>query len=461
MTAMHDYQIPALSEANKYLSRLMIRGHLEDGLSIGAVSYNVGCHPHTVNRWRIRNDIYDLPRSGRPLIHGEDRQLKVIGFYCQSQPLPGCGRWTLRMAAAYLNAQPEWTGFTVSKSTIFRILQSHNLKPHRSKYFLHISDPDFFPKMEHIVALYLNPPKNLFCFDESPGIQVLQRLVPDLRTEKMKIRLKEFEYIRNGTVDLFACLEVSTGKVFAECHPCHDAETLVRFMEKHFHTVPGNEPIHYILDNLNTHCGYEICVLVAKHSGIDCPPEKELNTMEKRRDWLSEEGKRIVFHFTPFHGSWLNMIEIWFGIIGAKCLNESFASPDEMRDAIMTFTNELWNNLMAHPFNWGYNGDGLHEKAVARFTQNLKSENVVKMELRILTKQLLLMKNLFRQYRNLISEKCWNDFWKAFQNIISDFRKKIEDEPGPKRKKQAEIALEELVAILFNEEINIGKEKIA
>ena len=116
---------------------------------------------------------------------------------------------------------------------------------------------------------------------------------------------------------------------------------------------------------------------------------------------------------------------------------------------------------MAHPFNWKYNGEGLHEKAIARFTQNLKSENVVKMELRVLTKQLCLMKNLFSQYRNLISEKCWNDFWKSFQNNISDLKKKIENEPGPKRKTKAMIALEELVMILFNEENKIEKEKVA
>ena len=451
MTGIRDCQIQALSTANKYLKRLMIRGFLENGMSTVAVSHYIGCAIHTVKRWEDRNDIYDLPRSGRPLIYGEDRQLKVIGFYCQSQPLPECGRWTLRMAAAYLNAHSERTDLAVSKSTIFRILQSHNLKPHRSKYFLHISDPDFFPKMEHIVALYLNPPKNLFCFDECPGIQILQRLVPDLRTDEMKIRLEEFEYIRHGTTDLFACLEVGTGKVFSECHACHDAKTLVEFMEKHFLTIPENESTHYILDNLNTHCCYEICVLVAKHSAIDCPPEKELDTMKKRRNWLSGEEKRIVFHFTPFHGSWLNMIEIWFGIIGAKCLNESFASPDEMRDAIMAFTNELWNNLMAHPFNWKYDGEGLHEKAVARFTQNLKSKNVVKMELRVLTKQLCLMKNLFCQYRNLISEKCWNDFWKSFPNKISDFKRIIEDEPGAQRKKKALIALEELTSIFLEE----------
>ena len=452
MTAMNDYQNLqnlTLSEANKYLVRLMTRCLLEGGMSIGAVSFHVNRHPQTVRRWEARDDIHDLPRAGHPPIYGEAHQLKAIGFYCQTQPLPGCGRWSLRMAAAHLNANPEQTGFSMSKSTIFRILQSHNLKPHRRKYFLHISDPYFFPRMEHIIALYLNPPPNLFCFDECPGIQVLRRLAPDQRTEETKVRLEEFEYIRNGTIDLLACLEVATGKVFAECHPGHDSETLSGFMEKHFLSIPENEPIHYILDNLNTHCSYEICALVAKHSNVECPPKKELDTMEKRRGWLTGTEKRIVFHFTPLHGSWLNMIEIWFGIIGAKCLNESFVNPVEMHDAIMTFVNELWNNLMAHPFNWSYDGEGLHEKVVQRFIRNLEPDGVRNMDLRFLTKQLLLMENLFHQYHNKVSEKYWDDLTSSLQNKISDLREKIENEPGPKRKKQAIIALKELECTLI------------
>lgn len=443
-----------LPGAKKYLTRLMIRCLSENGMSKSSVSSYVNCHIHTVIRWAGRKDIFDLPRSGRPFIYEESHQLKIIGFYCQSQPLPKCGRWSLRMAAAYLVAHPEKVGFSISKSSIFRILQQHNLKPHRNRYFLHISDPDFFPKMEHIIELYHNPPPNLYCFDESPGIQVLQRLVPDIQTEETKIRLEEFEYIRNGTTDLFACLEVSTGKVTAECNSCHDTDTLLKFMEKHFLAAPEGDPVHYIMDNLNTHSSYEMCALVAKHSGIECPSKNNLNTMEKRRQWLMGNHKRIVFHFTPFHGSWLNMVEIWFGIIGAKCLKESFSSPDDMRNAIMTFTNELWNKLMAHPFNWRYKGEGLHEKAVERFTCNLKSDELMKMELRILTKQMTLMKNLFCQYRNLISEKTWGCFWKTFQSRIEDLKKIIRQETGPQRKERAEIALEDLLNI-FKEETDI------
>ncbi len=295
------------------------------------------------------------------MIFDNEKQLRLIGFYCQTLPFGNSGKLSLRLAELYLENNLDIIDFQVSKSTIHRILENHNLKPHRKKYFLHISDPNFFPKMEHLIELYLNPPKKLFCFDESPGIQVLQRLVPDQRTDTMKIKMEEFDYIRHGTIDLFTCLDVNSGKVFSECKATHNTDDLVNFLEQHILSIKNNEKIDYIMDNLNTHCNYKVCVLIAKHSGIECPLNKELDTMEKRRDWLSNSDKRITFHYTPFHGSWLNMVEIWFGIIGQKCLKESFVSPEEMFGSINSFV-DIWNSLMAHPFKWTYTGKGLHER---------------------------------------------------------------------------------------------------
>lgn len=131
-------------------------------------------------------DIVDLPRSGRPAQYLETFKLALTGFYCQTQPFAHAGRWTLRWAAVYLAAHPERLKATPSKSTIHRILQENSLKPHQSRYFLHITDPDFFPKMEHLINLYTRAPENLYFFDECPGIQILKRLLPDLRTEEMK-----------------------------------------------------------------------------------------------------------------------------------------------------------------------------------------------------------------------------------------------------------------------------------
>jgi len=298
------------------------------GVGVNAVSVLVQRSTWTVRRWIRRSettgDLHDRPRSGRRNpVYTEEANLRIVAFYCQTRPLPGCGRWSLRWAARRLEADPARVGVSPSKSTLHRILKANRLKPHQSRYFLHITDPDFFPKMEHLVALYRNPPKHLFFFDECPGIQVLKRLTPDLQTDSMKQRLEEFEYIRNGTLDVFAFLNHTDGKVALECHADHTTETFVGVFERHVDRFPKAKSLHYVMDNLSTHLGFPFCKVVAERSGIACPPERALSSQAKRVEWLCRQDKRIVIHFTPYHGSWLNLIEIWFGIMGAKVLRES------------------------------------------------------------------------------------------------------------------------------------------
>ena len=239
------------------------------GVRVKVISLALQCSVWTVRLWIRRStstgELHDRPRTGRrPVLFTEESRLRIVAFYCQTQPLPGCGRWSLRWAARHLKAAPERVGSSPSKSTIHRILQSNRLKPHQSRYFLHITDPDFFPKMEHLVALYRRPPRHLFFFDECPGIQVLKRLTPDLRTESMKQRLEEFEYIRNGTLDVFAFLHHADGKVALECHADHTTETFLGVFERHVGRLPKTEPLHYVMDNLSCHRGYPFCLLVAK-----------------------------------------------------------------------------------------------------------------------------------------------------------------------------------------------------
>jgi transposase len=304
------------------------------------MQYSVGSVRRWVQRGRTGAGVHDRPRSGRPPQYPEQAQLRMVAFYCQTQPLPGCGRWTLRWAAARLKAEPDRLGASPSKSTLHRILQSNRLKPHQSRYFLHITDPDFFPKMEHLVGLYRNPPRNLFFFDECPGIQILKRLTPDLQTETMRKRLEEFEYIRNGTLDVLAFLHHADGKVYLECHADHKTDTFLEVFRRHTNRFPQTEPLHYVMDNLSSHRGYPLCQLVAELSGIERPSEQALSTQAKRVQWLGRDDKRVIIHFTPYHGSWLNLIEIWFGIMGRKVLNESFGSPDQLKAALDAFMND-------------------------------------------------------------------------------------------------------------------------
>jgi len=345
-----------------------------------------------------------MSRSGRPVTLDDNVHSLLIGFYCQTRPFSNSGRWTLRFASKYLKKHPYVIGTPISKTSIHRILGQNNLKPHRSRYFLHISDPDFFPKMTHLISLYNNPPKNLYCFDECPGIQILQRLSPDLQTTRTKTRLEEFEYIRHGTTDVLALLNVNTGKVFAECRPNHTKETLINIFGGYFEHAPKNQQLDYIMDNLNSHCCYELCVLVAKYSNIKCPSQKELDTMHKRRGWLTSKDKRIVFHYTPYHGSWLNQVEYWFGMLNAKCLHETYHSPEALQKAINEFV-VLYNDILSKPFQWKYTGKGLHEKTVNRFIEMLNY--TINIDRRLLVKQLKLHISIIKNYWDLVDRKVW------------------------------------------------------
>lgn len=420
------------------------------GFTVSAVAELVGCGVSTVSRSleRIVNtgDIIDFPRSGRPAIYSETFKLELIGFYCQTQPFPNSGRWTLRWAAVHLAAHPEIINAIPSKSSIHRILKENNLKPHQSRYFLHITDPDFFPKMEHLIKLYLNPPQNLFFFDECPGIQILKRFVPDLRTNETMKRLEEFEYIRNGTMNVLAFFDYANGKVHAECQADHKTDTFLAIFKRHVSSCPANEQIHYVMDNLSTHRGYPFCKAVAELSGIDCPCEKELNNLEKRVKWLKSTNKRIVIHFTPYHGSWLNLVEFWFGIMNKKVLNESYGSAEELKESFEAFLEE-WNTLLAHPFRWSYDGKGLHKKAVNRFTEMLK-QAANKLEISTLTKQLRLMNNLFDHYFHEVPGDNWKKLLNVLQSQETTLRNSIMNEKGPLKKENAENALNSLFSAI-------------
>ena len=421
-------------------------------LTISAAAIFIGCSVSTVSRSIKRmsevGNLIDLPRSGCPATYSPAFNLELTGFYCQTQPLPSSGRWTLRWAADHLKSNHEILNASPSKSTIHRILKKNNLKPHQSRYFLHITDPNFFPKMDHLINLYLHPPKNLFFFDECPGIQILKRLVPNIRTDKTMKRLEEFEYIRNGTMNVLAFFNNANGKVYAECQADHKTDTFLKIFKTHVASCPDKEKIHYVMDNLSTHRGYPFCKTVAELSGMTCPPESHLNNLQKRVAWLKSTGKRIIIHFTPYHGSWLNLVEFWFGIMNKKVLNDSYGSVIELKEAFEAFLKE-WNTLLAHPFNWTYNGNGLHEKAVNRFATILK-HSAGKLEISSLTKQLKLMHNLFNTDFDKVPVGNWEYLFKIFQSQEKILRNNIMNEKGPKKKEKAEQAMNSFLAVLRN-----------
>jgi len=143
----------------KHYHRYQIMALCKNGIRKNVVSKITDCSKEIINRWSQRNTIYDNQRSGRTAVYNEAIQLRTTALYCQTTPLPECGRWTLRMLGKYIENTPTLIGLPTCHSTIQRFLQKQALKPHRSKYFLQITDPNFFPKMESLIQLYLNPPE--------------------------------------------------------------------------------------------------------------------------------------------------------------------------------------------------------------------------------------------------------------------------------------------------------------
>jgi len=165
----------------------------------------------------------------------------------------------------------------------------------------------------------------------------------------------------------------------------------------------------------------------------------ELDSGEKRRKWLGNNDRRIIIHFTPFHGSWLNMVEIWFRIMGRMCLKNSYTSPAQLHDAILEFA-EIWSRELAHPFNWNYKGIGLHQKAVKRFTVMLKY-SAGEMTLQLMSKESLLMVNLMNDYWSEVELKYWVELFDTISEFTEQLYENISKSSQPKVKKKAAEAL--------------------
>ncbi|MCP4551830.1 MAG: IS630 family transposase [Bacteroidetes bacterium] len=400
----------------RLLFRLQLKVLIQHKIPDATISVTLGCSIKTVQLWNKRfqngDSIFDKPRSGRPTTFSTDVTFRLISLYCQHDPLPGVSRWTIRTLQIYIQKNPNFLNCQISCTSIHRLLKSHSLKPYQNKYFLQISDPYFFEKMEKILQVYASNYPYLFCFDECTGLQALERVAPRLPSKGNRPEYLEPEYIRHGTVSLFSILQVSTGDVFSECIPDHKSVTIIQALEKHILQFDKFKVLHYICDNYSSHSTNEFCSKIAELCEVELPI---LKTLEERKQWLESPAKRIVFHFLPTHGSWLNLIEIWFGILQQKALkDESFSSKAELEKRIMDFT-ETWDTHFKHPFEFTYTGDGLHEKVISRFITWIEMESSQLSE-KFLCKQIKLIINLAKKYWS----KGTKSIWKSLKAILED-----------------------------------------
>jgi DDE superfamily endonuclease len=270
-------------------------------------------------------------------------------------------RWSLDDLVAALHQRRLWT---MSRSSIWRLLDEADLKPHRSVYWLNSHDPDFEAKAQDICALYLHAlrffaqGRMVICTDEKTGMQILQRKYPTQPMAPGQPEKREHEYIRHGVRALIASFVVATGQVVWNLGQTRTSEDFATHLAHVVQQLPAMQRYDWVVDNLNTHWSLEVCRLVAQWCNVPFVA-KALHRGRQRRAFLSDPTHTHVFHFTPKHGSWLNQVELWFSVLARRFLKRGdFDSADDFDTRLSDYL-EVYNTHHAHPYRWTYTGQPL------------------------------------------------------------------------------------------------------
>ena len=307
--------------------RMRIVLHCMAGKSLAETAVLNEVSLHTVRRWRDRyiarglEGLHDLPRSGRPSRYTRSFQETVLRKL-EEPPPAGYGCWNGALLAAE-------TGY--SRHAIWRFLRRQRISLARRRSWCVSTDPEFAAKAADVVGLYLAPPENalVLCVDEKPNIQALERGSGYVvSSDRRVIHGYESEYRRHGTLNLFAALEVATGRIHGKTtEPGEKTKKgFLSFLEEVLSGLPGSETTEYhvIMDNHSIH---------------------------KRHEAWQSRHPNVFFHYTPTRASWLNMVEIWFGILTLKSLRgASFRDTGQLGSHIRAFVAAY--NEQAHPFVW-------------------------------------------------------------------------------------------------------------
>jgi transposase len=312
------------------------------GVPNAEIARRVGVSRPTVIGWRNRYEaggisaLGDLDRSGRPPVIDD---VAVVVATVQAPPEAlGVTHWSARLLGKHLG---------ISFASVARIWREWNLQPWRRETFKFSTDPELDAKVRDVVGLYLNPPDKavVVCIDEKSQIQALDRTAPILPIRPGLPEKATHDYVRHGTTTLFAALEVATGKVTDACHPRHTHAEFLAFLKQVAKAYP-RVPLHVVADNYATH----------KHPAVQA--------------WLAKHP-RVRMHFTPTSGSWLNLVEVFFGIITRQAIRRgTFTSVKDLIAAIETFI-DAWNDR-CQPFVWTKTADEILTKANRKFTSNTR-----------------------------------------------------------------------------------------
>src|SRR6266851_437106 len=305
-----------------------------DGKSNVAVAAELGITRVTVGKWRNRfikarfAGLRDEPRPGVPRTI-TDAQIEEVVVRTLEEVPEGATHWSKRELARQVGLSP---------TTIHRIWRAFGLKPWLVEEFKVSTDPFLIDKVRDVVGLYLAPPANaaVFSVDEKPQIQALERTAPVLPMLPGVRERRSFGYVRHGTIDLFAALNIATGKVIGKLSAQHRAVDFRDFLDQIDRQTDPALNVHVICDNLSAHKAPAV------------------------QRWLLAHP-RFVLHFTPTYSSWINQVERWLAELQRRCLDRGvFCSLDDLTTALEDWI-KLWNEH-ARPFKWTKTADQIIDR---------------------------------------------------------------------------------------------------
>ncbi len=338
---------------------ILLRYHASE--TISAIARSMGTNRPRVERcvnkaleFGVAQALADLPGRGRRPTMTPEARAWVVSLACQKPKNLGYAQelWTTRLLAQHIRKHSTAAGHPslsrLGRGTVSKVLRANQVQPHRIQYYLERRDPEFDAKMVQVLHVYREveiwrekaaPPPDLVAvlsYDEKPGIQAIENTAPDLPPVPGKHATigRDHEYIRHGTVSLLAGIDLLTGEVLGLARKRHCSAEFIEFLELADAHYPAGARIRIVLDNHSAHLS------------------------RQTRTFLATLPNRFEFIFTPKHGSWLNLIESFFGKMAKTLLRGiRVASADELTTRIDLYLKEI--NEAPVVFRWKYKLENL------------------------------------------------------------------------------------------------------
>lgn len=348
------------TKASRTAERARILLAYAEGRSVGTVAEQWHLTRPKVNRCVNKAlqlgalaSLADLGGRGKPSVIAPEARAWVVALACQKPKDLGYSfeLWTTRLLADHLRKTCQQVGHPslakISRGTVSKILTQSQIRPHKISYYLERRDPAFEAKMAQVLYVYkevemlrqtadqgLSSLVAVLSYDEKPGIQAIENTAPDLPPMPGQQRqwARDHEYIRHGTVSLMAGIDLLTGKVHGQVVDRHRSREFIAFLKRVDQQYPSQIKIRLVLDNHSAHISKET------------------------RDYLAQIPNRFEFVFTPTHGSWLNLIESFFGKMAKTMLRSiRVSSKQELKNRIEKYLAEI--NETPVIFRWKYRMD--------------------------------------------------------------------------------------------------------